>query len=154
VVVLAGFLLLTWGLVFAIAGGLVMWLGSLDDVVRNLTLSAEALDLVAEFNKQANTYGAILLILGIVQAVGGVGILAHRSWGRAFGVVLGLLGTIWGVGMILTAVNLDIGDFAIRGALAQDQPALAFALIVFLCYALIFLAMFVGRRHFRRRGVS
>jgi hypothetical protein len=86
--------------------------------------------------------------------IGGVGILAHRSWGRAFGIVLGFLGTIWGIGMVLTAVNLDIGDFSIQGALAEDQSALAFALIVFLCFALIFLAMFVGRRHFRRRGVS
>jgi hypothetical protein len=131
-----------------------MWLGSLDDVIKNVTLSADALEMVDQFNKEAGTYGAILLILGITQMIGGVGILAHRSWGRAFGIVLGLLGTIWGIGMVLTAVNLDIGDFSIKGALAEDQSALAFALIVFLCFALIFLAMFVGRRHFRRRGVS
>jgi cytochrome c oxidase subunit IV len=131
-----------------------MWLGSLDDIVANVTLSTDMTTLVDEFNKQATTYGAILLILGIIQVIGAVGILAHRSWGRAFGVVLGLLGTIWGIGMILTAINLDIGDFAIRGAMADDQSALGFALIVFLCYALLFLAMFVGRRHFRKKGVS
>jgi len=154
VVVLAGFLLLTWGLVFALAGGLVMWLGNLDEIVKDLTLTTEITDLVSEFNKQASSYGAILLILGIMQMIGAVGILAHRAWGRAFGVVLGLVGTIWGIGMILSAVDLDIGDFAIRGTMAGDQSAAGFALIVFICYTLVFLSMFVGRRHFRKKGVS
>jgi hypothetical protein len=154
VVVLAGFLLLTWGLVFGLAGGLVMWLGSLDEIVAGFTLDTEVLGLVEEFNKQASAYGAILLILGIMQLIGGVGILAHRTWGRAFGVVLGLLGTIWGIGLLLSAVRLDLGDFRIQGLLAGDEPALGGALIVLLCYALIFLSMFVGRRHFRRKGVG
>jgi hypothetical protein len=154
VVVLAGFLLLAWGLAFGLAGGLVMWLGNLDEIVADLTLSTETLDLVDEFNKQATAYGAILLILGIMQMIGSVGILAHRAWGRAFGVVLGLLGTIWGIGLLLSAVRLDIGDFQIEGVLAEDEPALGAALIVLVCYALVLLSMFVGRRHFRRKGVS
>ena len=115
---------------------------------------AEALDLVAEFNKQATAYGAILLIIGIVQLIGGVGVLAHRSWGRAFAIVLGLLGTIWGIGLLLTSVRFDIGDMSVQGALAGEESAVAMATIVLVCYLLVFLAMFVGRRHFRRRGVS
>ncbi len=153
-VVLAAFALLTWGLVFGVGGALVMWLGNLDEIVANLTLSTETLDLVEEFNRQANAFGAILLILGIMQTIGSVGILAHRAWGRAFGVVLGLLGTIWGIGLLLSAVRLDVGDFQIEGALAGEQSALGASLIVLVSYALVFVSMFVGRRHFRRKGVS
>jgi hypothetical protein len=152
--VVAGFVLLTWGLVFAVSGGLVMWLGSLDQIVSELTLSAETMDLVSEFNKQANAYGGVLLMLGIMQLIGAVGILAHRGWGRAFGVVLGLLGTLWGIGMVISSIRLNIGDVAIEGALVNDQPALAGSVIVLVCYLLIFLAMFMGKRHFRKKGVS
>jgi hypothetical protein len=152
--VLAGFVLLAWGIVFAIVGGLVMWLGNLDQVVTDLGLDADALALVAEFNKQATAYGAILLIIGIVQLIGGVGVLAHRGWGRAFAIVLGLLGTIWGIGLLLSSVRFDIGDMSVEGALAGEESAVAMATVVLVCYLLVFLAMFVGRRHFRRKGVS
>ena len=150
----AGVLLLTWGVIFAVGGGLVMWLGNLDEVVKDLTLSAETMDLVAEFNKQASAYGALLLILGIMQSIGAVGILAHRAWGRAFGVVLGLLGTILGIGLLISSVDLNMGDQAIKGTFSDDPAALGLAIIVFVSYAFIFLAMFAGRRHFRRKGVS
>ena len=97
-----------------------MWLGNLDEVVKDLTLSAETMDLVAEFNKQANAYGALMLILGIMQTIGAVGILAHRAWGRAFGVVLGLLGTILGIGLLVSSVDLNLGDQAIKGTFSDE----------------------------------
>jgi hypothetical protein len=153
-VVLAGFVLLTWGVVYAVGGGLTMWLGNLDEVVKDLTLSAETMDLVAEFNKQASAYGALLLILGITQSIGAVGILAHRAWGRAFGVVLGLLGTILGIGLLISSVDLNVGDQAIKGTLSDEPSALGLAILVLVSYAFIFLAMFAGRRHFRKKGVS
>jgi hypothetical protein len=146
--------LLTWGVVFAVGGGLTMWLGNLDEVVKDLTLSAETMDLVAEFNKQANAYGALLLILGIMQTIGAVGILAHRAWGRAFGVVLGLLGTILGIGLLISSVDLNVGDQAIKGTFSDEPSALGLAIFVLVSYAFILLAMFAGRRHFRRKGVS
>ncbi|HZW01113.1 MAG TPA: DUF308 domain-containing protein [Candidatus Deferrimicrobium sp.] len=153
-VVLAGFVLLTWGVIYAVGGGLTMWLGNLDEVVKDLTLSAETMDLVAEFNKQANAFGALMLILGIMQTIGAVGILAHRAWGRAFGVVLGLLGTILGIGLLISSVDLNLGDQAIRGTFSDETGAFGLAILVFVSYAFIFLAMFAGRRHFRKKGVS
>ena len=153
-VVLAGFVLLTWGVIYAVGGGLIMWLGNLDEVVKDLTLSAETMDLVAEFNKQASAYGALLLILGITQSIGAVGILAHRAWGRAFGVVLGLLGTILGIGLLISSVDLNVGDQTIKGTFSDDPEALGLAILVFVSYAFIFLAMYAGRRHFRKKGVS
>jgi hypothetical protein len=146
--------MLTWGIIFAVGGGLVMWMGNLDELVKDLTLTAETLDLVAEFNKQANAYGGLMVIAGLIQVAGALGILAHRAWGRAFGVVLGLVGTILGIGLVLSSMDLTIGDLSIRGTLTDEQGALAGAVIVLVSYLFIFLAMFVGRRHFRRKGVS
>ena len=111
--VLAGFVLLAWGLVFAIVGGLVLWLGNLDQLVSDLGLSTEALDLVTEFNKQATGIRIDPAHHRHRPAHRRVGVLAHRNWGRAFGIVLGLLGTIWGVGLLLTSVRFDIGDMAV-----------------------------------------
>ena len=52
------------------------------------------------------------LILGIIFMIGAVGVLAHRRWGRAFGIVLGLLGTMLGIGIIFAAVGFEILDGA------------------------------------------
>ena len=89
-----------------------------------------------------------------MQSIGAVGILAHRTWGRAFGVVLGLLGTILGIGLLLSSVDLNLGDQAIKGTFSDDPGALGLAIIVFVSYAFILLTMFAGKRHFRRKGVS
>ena len=89
-----------------------------------------------------------------MQSIGAIGILAHRTWGRAFGVVLGLLGTILGIGLLISSVDLNLGDQTIKGTFSDDPEALGLAILVFVSYAFIFLAMYAGRRHFRRKGVS
>ena len=76
-------------------------------VVKDLTLSAETMDLVAEFNKQANRLRRAPAHPRHHAVHRWVGILAHRSWGRAFGVVLGLLGTILGIGLVISSVDLN-----------------------------------------------
>jgi uncharacterized membrane protein len=83
-----------------------------------------------------------------------VGILAHRKWGRAFGIVLGLIGTIWGIGMVLTSLNFSIGDFDVEGALAGDEPALGVSILFTIFYLIVLVAMFLGRRQFRKKGVE
>lgn len=155
--VLAGAVLLAWGLVFAVFGGVIMWQGNLDRIVADLglTLTAEQADFVTEFNKQAFNYGAIILLIGITLLIGGIGVFSHRSWGRAFGIVLGFLGILWGIALVaFSTVEVTIGDTEVAGDFVGDQGALAFAVVVLVSFILVFLAMFVGRRHFRRKGVA
>jgi hypothetical protein len=152
--ILAGAVLLAWGIVFAVAGGAIMYMGNLDRFVADLALTPEQSSWVTEFNKQAFSYGAVVLMIGIIQFIGGVGVFAHRSWGRAFAVVLGLLGVLWGIGLVVSSLDLRLGDTAVDGLLSDNQGALAFAVIVLVTYLIVFLGMFVGRRHFRRRGVA
>ena len=150
---LGAFVLLTWGLVFAIGGALILWTGALD-IPTDISLSTAMQDIVDEFNRQAAGYGGILLILGIVHMIGAVGILAHRNWGRAFGIVLGLLGTIWGVALLISSITFDAGDVTVEGAFSGETPALGAAILVLASYLIVFLGMFMGRRHFRKKGVS
>ena len=87
-------------------------------------------------------------------ASGGLLVWAHRGLGRAIGIVFGLLGTIAGIGLVLSTSSVTLLDFDIVGDMSDDPEAFAFAVFTLLTWLFIFLAMFVGRRHFRRRGVA
>ena len=132
-----------------------MWQGNLNSIVADMVLTPAQLDLVTEFNKQAFSYGAILLLIGITLLIGGIGVFSHRSWGRAFGIVLGFLGVVWGIALVVfSTIDVRVGDTEVLGDFVGNQSALAFAVVVLVSFLLVFLAMFVGRRHFRRKGVA
>jgi len=152
--VLAGFVLFTWGLVAAFGGGLVLWLGNLGELVTDLTLTADQIELIEEFDKQATAAGGVLLILGLVMVIGAIGIWAHRKWGRAFGIILGLLGTLFAIGMIVSAITFEAGGVTVEGAFAGDEPSLGAGILVFGTFLLVLLAMYMGKRQFRKKGVE
>jgi uncharacterized membrane protein (DUF2068 family) len=154
-VVLAGFALLTWGLVIAMGGGLLLWTNDLLGHISGLDLSPEMVDLVEQADEQVVAWGGILVILGIIHMIAAVGVLAHRRWGRAFAIVLGLIGTIFGIAIVFSAVGWEIFQGAeIDTALTGEEGSVAAGVFVAGTYLLILLAMFVGRRHFRKRGVA
>ncbi|MNC99543.1 hypothetical protein D3C83_178700 [compost metagenome] len=68
--------------------------------------------------------------------------------------MFGLLGTIAGIGLILSTGDFTIGDMRIQGTLGTDEKGFAFAIFTTLTWLFVLLAMFVGRRHFRKRGVA
>ncbi len=154
IAVLAGFVLLTWGVLFGVVGALVLYLGKLAELTQDLTLSADVQKLVTDFDEQSTAIGGILLILGLMQVIGAVGIWAHRRWGRAFGMVLGLLGAIWGVGILIAAVGFEALDVGFDVAVKGEESSTAGGLLVLGTYLLVLVAMIVGRRHFRKRGVA
>jgi hypothetical protein len=151
--VLAGFVLVTWGIMLAVAGGLLMFLddvGTYLPTFENATTQQAIDDILAE----ATGPGGVGLMLGILLAIGAVGIWAHRNWGRAIGVVIGLLGTVLGIAMLVSSIAFDIPDlFKSSGDFVGDQE-LGISLVVLFSFLLVFLAMFVGKRHFRKKGVS
>ena len=121
----------------------------------DLTLSAEVTDLVERADEQIVATGGILLIIGIMMMIGAVGILAHRKWGRAFGIVLGLLGTLLGIGIIFAAVGVEILDGVDVGTVIEGEEAsLGAGIFVTATFLLIFLGMFIGRRQFKKKGVA
>ena len=151
--VLAGFVLVTWGIILAVSGGMLMFL---DDVGTYLPTfeNAATQDAIDEILADATGPGGVAVMLGIILAIGAVGIWAHRKWGRAIGVVIGLLGTVLGIAMVVSSVAFDVPDlFKSSGDFVGDQE-LGISLVVLFSFLLVFLAMFVGRRHFRKKGVS
>ena len=146
--------MLTWGVVWAVVGGLVLWVNSVTDLLGDTQLSAEAMDLAAQADEQIVAVGGIALILGLIQVIGAIGIFGHRKWGRAFGIILGLLGTLVGLGIITFAAGFEALDVGLDEAIKGEEASLGASILVTASYLLIFLAMFVGRRHFRKRGVE
>jgi hypothetical protein len=151
--VIAGALMIIWGLFLGVYGALALWLGNLDEYLVEAGVSAEIRESLQEVFREP-VAGVILIIVGVILVLGGLLVWAHRGLGRAVGIVFGLLGTIAGIGIVLSTTDLTLGDITIAGNLGDDDTALAFAIFTLLTWLFIFLAMFIGRRHFRRRGVS
>jgi hypothetical protein len=120
----------------------------------DVTLSAEVSDLVTQADEQIVAVGALLLIVGIAHVIGSIGVFAHRRWGRAFGLVLGVLGILAGVGIILAAVGVESIDVGLDVAMEGEEGSVAGGLFVLVTYLLIFLGVLVGRGHFKRKGVE
>jgi hypothetical protein len=153
--VLAAWVLLTWGLVFGMIGAIVLWLNTVTDLIpETVVLSEDVLDLAARADDQIIAVGGIALIIGLMHLIGSMGIFAHRSWGRAFGIVIGFLGILAGLGIITVSAGFEAMDVGLDEAIKGEEESLAASLLVLGSYLLVFLAMFVGRRHFRKKGVE
>jgi len=86
----------------------------------------------------------ILMFLGALQLIAGVGVMAHKSWGRWLGFLLALFGLIVG-----------IFAFSIGYAIAGGFTVPVIIGVVFLIgYILIILALIAGGSHFRRKTPS
>jgi hypothetical protein len=155
IAVLGGWILIVWGVVMGVIGALVMWTNSVTELIPDgVTLSPDVLDAARQADDQIMAVSGILLILGIVQLIAGIGILGHRRWGRAFGIVLGLLGLLAGLGIITISFGFEALDVGVDEAIKGEEGSLAASGVVFFSYLLVFLGMFVGRRHFRRKGIA
>jgi hypothetical protein len=152
--VLAAWVMLTWGIVWVVLGALVPWVKSVTSLIGDAALSADAMDLAQQADEQIVAVGGIALILGLVHVIGAIGIFGHRNWGRAFGIILGLLGVLAGLGIITFAAGFEALDVGIDEAIKGEEASLGASVVVVASYLLIFLAMFVGKRHFRKQGVA
>lgn len=85
---------------------------------------------------------AILIALGAIQLLSGIGVMAHKSWGRWLGFLLALFSLIVAVFAFSIAYALS-GGFT---------PAVIVALVLLVGYVLIILALLLGGSHFRRRA--
>jgi hypothetical protein len=151
--ILAGVILLVYGLFMGLLGGWALVAAGTAEQIRDVLQQAGATPALIDAVQGVVTgVGVVLLVIGILHLLGAVGIWAHRGWGRAIGVVLGLLGTLLGIGMVISTLGpTTIGDTTITGELNQQQGGLGGSVIFLVSYLFVLLAMFVGRRHFRRR---
>lgn len=84
--------------------------------------------------------GVVALLASLLQIVGGFGMLARRGWGRAIGLVVGVLGLLfWGLSFV-----------SALGAPADAGTSLAFTGVFVAGYGLSVGACLTGGAHFRR----
>ncbi len=84
--------------------------------------------------------GVVALAASLLQIVGAFGMLAHRTWGRAIGLVVGVLGLLfWGLSFV-----------AALGAPADAGSSLGFTGAFVAGYGLTVVALAGGGAHFRR----
>ena len=134
--VLAGWILLTWGFVWGIAGALVLYAQSVTDWLGDVTLSADTRDLIDSVEATEDRiigFGGILVIIGIIHLIGAIGIFGHRRWGRAFGLVLGLLGILAALGIFTVSAGFEALDVGLNEAIEGEEQSIGASLFVLIC---------------------
>jgi uncharacterized membrane protein (DUF2068 family) len=155
--VLSAWVLLTWGLVWGFSGALVLYFQGLTDWLPDVTFSADVnqlIDDVESAQERIVAFGGILLIIGIVQVIAAVGVFGHRRWGRAFAIVISILGILGALGIFTVSAGFEAMDVGLDEAIKGEEGSIAASVIVLASYLIVFLGMTVGRRHFRKRGVE
>ena len=167
VVVLAGLVLLFSGLGIVSFGGALLAVGATVDLpgfLSSISEGAIALSVGDAVAQLVGLLGGTIVVLGIVQTLAALLILAHRTLGRVLGILIALIGILFGgsiafvVGgfagaiesMTVTIPGLP-GDPSLElASLAGDTGVIApFAGIGIVSFLILF-ALLVGGRHFRR----
>ena len=141
-VVLAGIFLLVVGLLTLGMGGLLL-LGSALFAGAEGSAELETVvggNLADAFAGVFAVIGAVALLWGLLEIVGSIGMLAHRGWGRAIGLVAGVLGLlVWGLSFL-----------SALGSGPEAGSSIAFAGVLAAGYGVTVVAVVTGGAHFRR----
>ena len=82
------------------------------------------------------------MVLGALQLLCGVGVMAHKSWGRWLGFLLALFG------LIVTIFAVSIA-YALGGGFTLP---VIIGVVLLVGYVLIVLTLLAAGRHFRRKS--
>jgi hypothetical protein len=141
-VIVGGIILVVFGLLVTLVGLIGLLLGAmaesfLDEVVTpNVELQFDA----GAVSAILLVVFGIVLLLGILHLLSGLGIFMHKGWARAIGVVLAVLGTLFGVLAVVTALE----------ASRPQTGELVVPLVIAVGYGLTLFALIAGGNHFRR----
>jgi hypothetical protein len=140
----AGLLLLLFGIGVIALGVLTIGQGSeIDRFIRNNQIAIFGSQISRDTLRSVLAPSpGILIFLGVLQLVAGVGVMAHRSWGRWLGALMALIGLV----VSIFAVSIA---FALAGGFTLP---VIIGVVLLVGYALILLALVAGGGHFRRRN--
>ncbi len=138
-VVVAGLFLLLAGIVTAGFGALVGLLGGL---IATAGSARSGLEIFGPIGGLVAGLAILVVLWGLLEAIAAIGMLVHRGWGRALGLVTGVVGFLFtGLGLLGVAGSGDSGT-----------GGLAFSVVFVAGYALTVVALVTGGAHFRRRA--
>jgi len=149
---LAGIILLVFGLLATFAGGGLAAVGAsvdIDELVRQVSGSVEVTEAMRDAWGIIVGLGVFLLAAGVIQALAGLLVLAHKSVGRFLGVLYGLAGVL--VGGLATVVLIQVGPAVQPDGSVVDVSGSAIPFgVVTAIYLFVFLTLAAGGKHFRR----
>lgn len=148
-VAIAAIVLLVFGLLVTLIGGLGAALGGvIENALRELaeteTTGLEGFDLSGLSDVFLVIFG-ILLVIGILHLVSAIGIFLHKQWARVIGILLAVLGTLIGVLGLVGASNV---------AASMDGSEWIVPIAMAVGYGFVLFALIAGSSHFRRRRAS
>ena len=142
-VVLAGLVLIVFGLLVAVLGGWTLTQGpEIGRFIRDNDIAIFGRQIDRDTLRAVlSPMPGILMVIGVLQLLVGAVVFTHRGWSRWLGVLLALLGLL-------------VSVVAVSGALALVPGVsiqLMIAAVLLLGYAYIVLALIAGGSHFRAR---
>jgi hypothetical protein len=145
-VALAGLLLIVFGIGLIALGAFTFTQGTeLGRFIRDNTIAVFGSTISRETLRSVlSPAPGVLIVLGALQLISGIGVLAHKGSGRWLGVLLALLGLLAAVFSLSIALALST---------AVTVPVLV-AVVLLIGYAIVLLALIAGGSHFRRRPAS
>ncbi len=129
---LAGILTFGFGVLFGLLGGLIAAVGT----------SEEGFEVFGPLGGVVAGFAFLVVFWGLLEVVAAIGMFAHRGWGRALGLIVGVVGVLFtGLGLWGVAMGTD-----------ANAGGLGVSLVLLAGYGLTVLALVTGGEHFRRRA--
>jgi hypothetical protein len=144
--IIAGIALLLYGLLTMLGGAGLLLVGSF---VNDLVNQANAdVSLAKAIRDAIAVVAVVILIYGLVEVLAAIGIWAHKGWGRALGIIYGVLGTLVGLAAIGGARSVT----TVNGT--STSGGIGVALFILVPYAFVLVAMIIGGGQFRRKRMG
>jgi hypothetical protein len=99
---LAGIIVLVFGLLWTAIGVLITFLGGAAKVGSSGTALPEFVNSVGDV---VAGFGIVILVIAIVEVLGGIGVLMSKDWGRIIGIVYSLLFGFGSVFIVIGGIN-------------------------------------------------
>jgi hypothetical protein len=129
---LAGILTFLLGTIFGLLGGLLAVVGTAE----------EDLGVLGPLGGIVAGLSFLVIFWGLLEVVAAIGMFIHRAWGRALGLIVGVVGALFAALAVLA--NMTPGD--------AETGGVGFSLVLLAGYGLTVLALVTGAEHFRRRA--
>lgn len=129
---LAGILTFLLGTIFGLLGGLMAVVGTAE----------EGLGVFGPLGGMVAGLSFLVVFWGLLEVAAAIGMFIHRSWGRALGLIVGVVGALFAALAVLA--NVTPGD--------AEAGGVGFSLVLLAGYGLTVLALVTGAEHFRRRA--
>jgi hypothetical protein len=140
--VIAGIVLLLFGLLTLLTGVILIVAGTAVGQLGDAFASAGVPGLESSVGSIVTVMGVAIAFYGGLEVLGSIGVFARRGWGRAIGIVVSVIGVLFGLLTLVAAAATDTAD-------GRDS-GLFVALVILVAYAFSLLALALGGHAFRR----